>query len=869
MATKGEGRSELHTAKDRKAKLQGWCSRVMSEAKILLSDKQSNRDVLTGVMNNLKTRYDKYKESCECVIDLTTDEDDLDSLFIDTTKFDNEVEILLVKLQQICVSTGTRKRDEQQYDSRVQRQTAKVKLPKLELKHFYGDPLLWPEFWDLYNVAVHVNCEVPIIQKFAHLKSLLSGDAAKCIASIETTESNYLIAVEQRLQHRYGKKDAQRHRLMTKLTEMKNIDSYKSAREAVDDLTATIRALRVQGVSADEYGALLMPLIETRMPKSWKLEWARKKTETGEVTFNDLIAFLEFEVEVREVAERDFRSVSLKKCEEINRHEDKYESNLGTATALHIKPVVKCTFCGNGHKPSECQTHMTVEDRFCKVREAKACFRCALPRHRAASCRWKKRCHCGRIHITQLCTGPRQSQPLNVAATLFNPVQSQTSSIHQAGAYGHGLRMRTVSIRFGQKIARALCDTGSTYSLMSTRMAQSIPHTVIGKKKLRIQTFGNILEEDFKVIRTTAEGVKSPGSLTLEVLVTDAVVGSFEQIDTATVNTFHNYFGKDAVLADIPGEDLDPLDIIIGEDYYDAVVLGRPVDISGGLKATPTIFGWMLHGGQVTSVCANTAYVFRATVQEQLAEFWNLEHLGVSSSELIDRDLEGEIQSSLGRDEAGRYVTGWPWKPQSRSHLASNEAVSKRRLQKLLARLSADDYVAYDSEVQNLLNAGYIEKIPPDETPQSYLPHRGVVKASSATTKLRIVYDASTKSEGKLSLNEALEKGPNLLPMLWGTLLRFRLGRVGVVGDLEKAFLQIVLREDERNVCCFLWQHSDGNIVTYRLTRVFFGATSSPFLLQVTLKHHLENEVEEGDVAEALLRNLYVDDTVNSVDSDV
>ena len=252
-----------------------------------------------------------------------------------------------------------------------------------------------------------------------------------------------------------------------------------------------------------------------------------------------------------------------------------------------------------------------------------------------------------------------------------------------------------------------------------------------------------------------------------------------------------------------------------------------------------TIFGWMLHGsGSQFSVHSNTAYVFKASVQEQLAEFWNLEHLGVSTTELHDRDLEGEIRSNLTRDEAGRYSTGWPWKPQSRCHLASNKAVSERRLQKLLDILSADDYKAYDSEVQNLLDASYIEKIPADETPQSYLPHRGVVKASSATTKLRIVYDASTKSEGKLSLNEALEKGPNLLPMLWGTLLRFRLGRVGVVGDLEKAFLQIVLREDERNVCCFLWQHLDGTIVIYRLTRVFFGATSSPFLLQVTLKHH-------------------------------
>ena len=656
MATKSsDGHSELHVAKERKAKLQGWCSRVITEAKVLLSDGHSDREVLAGVLNNLRTRYEKYKESCETVIDLTTDASELQTLFTDTTKFDIEAETLLVHLKQKCTDTST-------YGGT----TPKVKLPKVELHHFHGDPLLWPEFWDLYNVAIHMNCQVPVIQKFVHLKSLLLGEAAKCIASIETTESNYVIAVE-RLQLRYGKKDAQRYRLMTKLTEMKNIDSYKSAREAVDDLTATIRALQVQGVSADEYGVLLMPLIETRMPKSWKLEWARKKTESSEVTFNDLIAFLELEVEVQEVAERDFSSVSTKKREEINKQEDKYEVNVGTATALYVKPTVKCTFCGDSHRPSECNTQMTVQDRFSKVRDAKACFRCALPGHRVASCRWKKRCHCGRNHITQLCTGHRQSQPLDVDATPFNPAQSQTSSIRQAGVYGHGLRMRTVSVRFGQKIARALCDTGSTYSLMSTRMAQSVPHTVVGKKKLRIQTFGNILEEEFKIIRVTAEGVKSPGSLTLEVLVTDAVVGSFEQIDTASVNAFHNHLGKDAVLADIPGDELDPLDIIIGEDYYDAVVLARPVDIPAGFKATPTIFGWMLHGGQVMSVCANTAYVFRATVQEQLAEFWNLEHLGVSSSELNDRDLEGEIRLSLTRDEAGRYVTGWPWKPQSES----------------------------------------------------------------------------------------------------------------------------------------------------------------------------------------------------------
>ena len=96
---------------------------------------------------------------------------------------------------------------------------------------------------------------------------------------------------------------------------------------------------------------------------------------------------------------------------------------------------------------------------------------------------------------------------------------------------------------------------------------------------------------------------------------------------------------------------------------------------------------------------------------------------------------------------------------------------------------------------QTLLEEGHIELLPEACIPQSYLPHRGVVKLDQETTKLHIVHDASAKSEGGLSLDDALEKGPNLLPLLWGILLRFRVGKVGVVGDLEKAFLQLSLRD--------------------------------------------------------------------------
>ena len=179
--------------------------------------------------------------------------------------------------------------------------------------------------------------------------------------------------------------------------------------------------------------------------------------------------------------------------------------------------------------------------------------------------------------------------------------------------------------------------------------------------------------------------------------------------------------------------------------------------------------------------------------------------------------------------------------------------------------MTNEEYTAYDLQLKSLLKEGHIELMPKDCIPQSYLPHRGVVKMDRETTKLRIVHDASAKSEGGLSLNDALEKGPNLLPLLWGILLRFRI--VGIVGDLEKAFLQLSLHEEDRNVCCFLWLNPQGEMDVYRYRKVFFGAKSSPFLLQVVLKHHLEGFISKSEMASQLLRNLYMDDPVNSMEN--
>ncbi|CAG7817575.1 unnamed protein product, partial [Allacma fusca] len=174
-------------------------------------------------------------------------------------------------------------------------------------------------------------------------------------------------------------------------------------------------------------------------------------------------------------------------------------------------------------------------------------------------------------------------------------------------------------------------------------------------------------------------------------------------------------------------------------------------------------------------------------------------------------------------------------------------------------------------EVDDWLATGIVEEVPLEQCdqPGHYLPHRAVIKETSDTTKVRPVFDASSKPKGGTSLNDCLEKGQNLLELIPNIIVGFRLNRIGVISDIEKAFLQISVKPEERNFLRFLWWEKGKNkIKKFRHCRVVFGVSSSPFLLAATLNQLLYDvEDSKKEVAQFLLKSLYVDNCVTSVSS--
>ncbi|GFU57369.1 reverse transcriptase domain-containing protein [Trichonephila clavipes] len=142
------------------------------------------------------------------------------------------------------------------------------------------------------------------------------------------------------------------------------------------------------------------------------------------------------------------------------------------------------------------------------------------------------------------------------------------------------------------------------------------------------------------------------------------------------------------------------------------------------------------------------------------------------------------------------------------------------------------------------------------------MPHRPVVR-NKDRTKVRIVFNCSSKIKENLSLNDFPETGPNLNSNVLDILLNFRKFKIAFSADIERAFLMISIAVEERKFLKFLWfpDNYNENFKFMQMTRLPFGCKTSPFILSATIKGHIRQFQEHKPKSvEMLDTSLYVDD---------
>ena len=308
------------------------------------------------------------------------------------------------------------------------------------------------------------------------------------------------------------------------------------------------------------------------------------------------------------------------------------------------------------------------------------------------------------------------------------------------------------------------------------------------------------------------------------------------------INKFEHLRG--VVIEDTNEKEELPVHMIIGTSEFSKIKtptkprVGKPREPMAEL----TLFGWMMISSGHELEYRKFLFA-RSSSSEDYERLCSLDVLGLESRS--EQNLvHQEFKDQLKRSPEGWYQTGLIWKA-GIPDLPSNESGSKARLKKLVQRLEKQPelYDKYEEIIKELEKEGIIERAPEKSTAKEfYLPHRAVVKQSAESSKVCIVFYASAKADDKSpSLNDCLETGPSLQNLIWNILVRNRMQAVMLSGDLKQAFLQIRIREQDRDVWRFHWPKDRDlqKLEIYRFTRAIWGLNQSPFLQKELLRNIL------------------------------
>ena len=263
-------------------------------------------------------------------------------------------------------------------------------------------------------------------------------------------------------------------------------------------------------------------------------------------------------------------------------------------------------------------------------------------------------------------------------------------------------------------------------------------------------------------------------------------------------------------------------------------------------------------------------------LEESCRDILNIEKLQVDDlSTEQNNDLVKFCLDNVEINDENRIQMPLMWNSKSQHMLGKNKnlalAILKSNLKKL--QKNPDHLRLMDDVFREQQKSGIIKKIPNiekfmAENPNySFLAHMGVFRLKRDTTKCRVVYlsNLCEKDNEKLntvSHNQAMYSGPSLNQKLSASLLHLRFDDYLFVYDLEKAFNQIALNEnDAARLLCFWFKdpmNGDFTVEAFQNVKLSFGLRCSPTLLCLALYYLLVLDTEnDSNDMKKLKQDLY------------
>ena len=719
------------------------------------------------------------------------------------------------------------------------KKTVTAKLPKLSITKFDGTLANWPPFWNKFEAEID-KTELAPVTKFAYLKELVEPKVRADIDGLPLNTEGYERA-KNIIKEEYGKTSEIVNAYVNNILELPTVTNadpnrvnsfYKTLLFNVQSLETLGKIERVNGMTRsvlDKLKGIKADLV--RGQENWQ-DW-------------DLPRLTQ----------------ALKKWRDVNPATE--ENNVANKSTLPKRPEKKsplyhaenrnqrlCVYCDDAnHISRDCTRVSTMDERKRMLARKRMCFNCTGPKHHAAECKSKMRCQkCGQKHHTSIC---------NQGDQLMTATGNKRRVVYPV-----------VKVSVEGVLCRALLDTGAGSSYASAALLEKLPKRPRAKEVRRIEMMlGSTTRE---VELSTIKVRSTDGSEELNVDVTKVERRELLMIDNPHYQKIINSYDhlKGVEMTDCDPKPHLPVHLILGASEYAAIKTSeRPrVGLPGEPVAEKTKLGWTImspgteidHGNMLLTQTSHVDY----------AELCRLDVLGLEDTPEHDqRAVYAEFREQLVRHPEGWYEASLPWKG-NHPPLPNNKEVSLRRLSNLHNRLRRLDVTeTYAEIIGKQKSEGIVEVASdPPQGKEFYIPHKPVIRMGAETTKLRIVYDASSRAKPQVpSLNDCLYAGPPLQNHLWSVLVRMRFHPVLITGDLQQAFLQVRIKEEERDALRFHWKTSEhSEVEVLRFTRALFGLVPSPFLLGGVIECHLETwETHMPQLVAELRKSLYVDDLIS------
>ncbi|XP_062134720.1 uncharacterized protein LOC133844653 [Drosophila sulfurigaster albostrigata] len=541
--------------------------------------------------------------------------------------------------------------------------------------------------------------------------------------------------------------------------------------------------------------------------------------------------------------ERSDGSASLTQGGPVAKQVNSFESRVTSKTQ-------SCKLCSRENHPIRlCPRflQMGINDRVNYIKQQKLCLNCFARGHILAECTSAHSCFtCKGRHHTLL---HRVSPAPTVTTPIPSPIQStstQSANVQSFVAVNtQGVLLSTAVIHvchLGVRYtARPLIDSGSEATFLSEKLFKRLrmPYTSV---QARVSGLTQAVAAQPRKFCHFLIG--SPVRPDLQIEASAYVLPQLAgNLPSCSVPQTLLEKLPSIQLADPKFHESSQIDVLLGADILPSILLGgSDPNICGTLLGQETIFGWILTGPvsgsiskSISSFSARLSVERTPPLEELLSKFWEVEDLPASPAKESDLFCEANFNATTVRTSTGRYMVTLPFRDPGHVDLGHSRATALAQFLRNESRLKRNDSLKeqYDSVIRD------------------------------TTTKLRVVFNASSPTSNGKSLNDILHTGPILQSDLTIQILKWRFFQFVFNADITKMYRQILVDPKHTRFPRLLFRTPDEKLCDFELNTVTFGVNCAPYLA-IRVLHQLASDVRDRyPLASDIIANyMYVDDVL-------